>query len=135
MIRILQNTIMPNLVICLTILQFTFFGPRDPPTNHHLTAHIIVIVTASHMIVLVTASRNIINVNIIVNNCYLKLWANHRSYQFTDRNDQIGSDLIIAAILHLIYQFALEGSVARTNNWPEENWARSLSTLLTGINS
>ena len=31
LIRILQNT-MINLVICLTILRFFLFGPRDPPT-------------------------------------------------------------------------------------------------------
>ena len=24
---------MPNLVICLTVLRFAFFRPRDPPTN------------------------------------------------------------------------------------------------------
>ena len=32
MIRILQYTIMPHLVICLTILRFALFGPRDPAT-------------------------------------------------------------------------------------------------------
>ena len=32
MIRILQNTIIPNLVICLTILRFALFGRRGPPT-------------------------------------------------------------------------------------------------------
>ena len=26
---------MPNLAICLTILRFALFGPRDPPTNRH----------------------------------------------------------------------------------------------------
>ena len=25
---------MPNLEICLTILRFVFFRPRDPPTNN-----------------------------------------------------------------------------------------------------
>ena len=25
---------MPNLVICLTLLRFPIFRPRDPPTNN-----------------------------------------------------------------------------------------------------
>ena len=28
---------MPNLVICLTILRFVLFGPRDPPTTSKRT--------------------------------------------------------------------------------------------------
>ena len=30
---------MPNLVICLTILRFVLFGPRDPPTSKQDTSH------------------------------------------------------------------------------------------------
>ena len=32
---------MPNLVICLRLLRFAFFRPRDPPTIYHASGQVV----------------------------------------------------------------------------------------------
>ena len=101
LIRILQNTIIPNLVICLIILRFALFRPRDPPnrgfqfTYLYMKRHVVGIET----IFTVEIKNNQVpsykfypacrGIFMCVINVTYPLWSNHHHHVLIDMNKQI----------------------------------------------